>query len=112
MAEFVEVMRQRMRMCAAMGDNCSGCEFYKIGRSTASPRCIEVIENSPERAETIIMDWAAEHPEKTMKDVLLEKFPNAMLRDDGRPCVCAAYLGLGECIDNCKMHWRSPAKEE
>ena len=111
MAEFQEVLRQRNRMCKAMGDTCLDCELNKFARSN-NLGCLGAIVSAPHTAETIIMDWAAEHPEKTMKDVLLEKFPKAMLREDGMPCACVAYLGLGKCIDNCAKHWRSPAPEE
>lgn len=123
MAEFQEVMRQRKRMCKAMGDICLGCEFYKIGRST-SPRCLQVIVDTPYRAETIIMDWAAEHPEKSMKDVFFEKFPNAPRDELGDPRMCPLDVGYparpdgagyeGEChTENpCTGCWSRPAPEE
>ena len=115
MAEFVEVMRQRKRMCKAMGDICLGCELYKVGRST-SPRCVQVIVDNPDRAETIIMDWAAKHPEKTMKDVFFEMFPNAVKMDDGRPGLCLKWLGFtpirADCSVDCADCWNQPAPEE
>ena len=47
---------------------------------------------------------------KTRKDTLLEKYPDAQIRPDGIPEVCAAYLGLvaaceGQTMSDCVECW-------
>ena len=60
------------------------------------------IENSPDC-------WRL--PEiKTRKDTLLEKYPDAQIRPDGIPEVCAASLGLvaaceGQTMSDCVECW-------
>ena len=68
----------------------------------------------PHEAEAIVRKWAEEHPRKTRKDVLLEKFPNAILNDNGCPAACAKDLGLrqGYCLDNwCVDCWNTEVEE-
>lgn len=58
----------------------------------------------------IVRKWADEHPRKTRKDVLLEKFPNATLMDNnGGYMICAEYLGLcSNCgSNNCAKCWNT-----
>lgn len=48
----------------------------------------------PDEATKIVRKWADEHPRKTRKDILLEKFPNAKVSHTGRARICAYALGL------------------
>lgn len=108
MAEFVEVMRQWERLCATQ-NRCFECPMY---------HCRSRAMQNPDDFEESIMDWAAKHPEKTMKDVLLEKFPKAKLRDNGTPFTCPHYLGFPAmskvcvCPSQCAECWNRPAPEE
>lgn len=64
----------------------------------------------PLKATEIVRKWAEEHPRKTRKDVLLEKFPNATLMDNNRGyMICAEYLGLcSNCeSNNCAKCWNT-----
>ena len=65
MAEFVEVMKQRKRMCndCILDDLCDDCP-------------IEIINllSNPEKAQAFIMKWASEHPVKTNADKFKEVF--------------------------------------
>ena len=68
----------------------------------------------PDEATKIVRKWADEHPRKTRKDVLLEKFPNAILNDNGCPAACAKDLGLrqGYCPGNwCVDCWNTEVEE-
>ena len=57
--------------------------------------CEEFEIEHPLEATEIVRKWAEEHPQKTMKDILLEKFPNAKLDSSTqRPLACAYSLGL------------------
>ena len=64
MAEFCEVMRQWRRMCKSMQEKNMSCkEDCLLGHN---PTCGELEYASLEEinnAETVIMKWAAEHPE-------------------------------------------------
>ena len=63
----------------------------------------------------IVRKWAEEHPQKTMKDILLEKFPNAKLDSSTqRPLACAFALGLcPKCtpFDDCEECWNTEVEE-
>lgn len=68
----------------------------------------------PLEATEIVRKWAEEHPIKTRKDVLLEKFPNAKLKDKcGGYLICAKYLGLcSDCENNnCFECWNKGVEE-
>lgn len=60
MAEFQEVMRQNKRMCQSV--KCCKCDIYRLCGEDLS-KCQRFINNNPEKAEEVIMAWAAEHPE-------------------------------------------------
>lgn len=63
----------------------------------------------PLKATEIVRKWAEEHPRKTRKDVLLEKFPNATLMNNEGYMICAEYLGLcSNCeSNNCAKCWNT-----
>lgn len=62
----------------------------------------------------IVRKWSEEHPRKTRKDVLLEKFPNAEICKDGSPYSCCAALGMipkEQCSGNCMECWDMEVEE-
>lgn len=61
MAEFVKVIKERNRMCDHFISCGSGCPMYEV-INIALP-CHDWIYKHPEKAEHIILKWAAEHPE-------------------------------------------------
>lgn len=61
MAEFVKVVTEKNRMCAAHGEYCNGCPLTAESRGS-DISCPTFLEESPEEAEEIIIKWAAEHP--------------------------------------------------
>ena len=68
MAEFVEVMKQRNRICD--GYECDGgCPLNLEDIS-----CGNLMRNKPQEAEKIIMDWAKENPEMTRQEKFKEVF--------------------------------------
>lgn len=128
MAEFVEVMRHKVRMCK-QAVTCEECPMFKgfwgiASRLLPIEQCYAFVGRHPDEAESIIMDWAAKHPEKTMKDVFFEKFPNAPRDELGDPRMCPLDVGYparpdgagyeGEChTENpCTGCWSRPAPEE
>lgn len=89
MAEFVTVMKEFDRMCS---NRCKACPFSEKANLSACDCEYYVIER-PKEAEHLIMQWAAEHPQKTMLQRFKELFPHAQLAHDGTPVLCLRDLG-------------------
>lgn len=114
MSEF-NYLKEKARMLKSVGNGeiccyvkCSNCPLSIGNPYTVNCHVFEV--EYPNEAEAIVRKWAKEHPRKTRKDVLLEKFPNAILNDNGCPAACARDLGLtqGCCLDDwCKDCWNT-----
>lgn len=112
MAEFIEVMRHDSRMRREV----ESMEFLH--------RMEDLLSSDPARFERAVMRWAELHPEKTMKDVFFEKFPNAPRDECGEPRICPLDVGFparadgagyeGECHTEkpCTGCWDRPAPEE
>ena len=64
MAEFVEVMKQCSRMCKAhpAPRGCSECSIGSAKNGTEFG-CGSFVRKEPAKAEKLIMQWVAEHPE-------------------------------------------------
>lgn len=71
MAEFIEVMKQRERICAFY--DCEECPINSVnnGRDVT---CEPFITKYPQKAEELILKWAEEHPFKTNADKFVEVF--------------------------------------
>lgn len=103
MAEFIEVMRHDSRMRREV----ESMDFLH--------RMEDLLSSDPARFERAVMRWAELHPEKTMKDVFFEKFPNAHKKPDGIPYICVMHVGFKKpksCAINCSNCWSRPAPEE
>lgn len=118
MSEF-NYLKEKARMVKSIGishftygcaGDCQKCPLF----GNHEMNCMGFETKYPEEAAEIVRKWAEEHPVKTRKDVLLEKFPNAILDDNGCPAVCAKGLGLtqGRCFDDwCKDCWDTEVEE-
>lgn len=74
--------------------------------------CCDFEIEHPLEAIEIVRKWAEEHPRKTRKDVLLEKFPNAKLKEDGVPEACAESIGICTCkCESCTKCWNTEVEE-
>lgn len=65
MAEFQEVMKQRNRMCKhylSIDHNCKNCPLDRAKEGTML-QCFRYVAEYYQKAENVIMEWAAEHPE-------------------------------------------------
>lgn len=94
MAQFVEVMKQARRLCAACGGICndSNCP---LDNGEACRLNIDLDGEDYNELERIIMDWAAEHPEPvypSWEEAWNELFPQAKYI----PCP-VLYFGVGVC---------------
>lgn len=97
-----------------VGVECHECPLSRYNNGFNSICCDFEIEH-PIDATEIVRKWAEEHPRKTRKDVLLEKFPNAKLDSiTQRPSACAFTLGLcPKCtpFDDCEECWNTEVEE-
>lgn len=124
MAEFVEVMRQRAQMCKQYKYCYQGCILADLLEGCGTANCMEYAKVYPAEFESAVMTWAKNNPEKTMKDVFFEKFPNAPRDELGDPRMCPLDVGFparpdgagfeGECHteEPCTGCWNRPAPEE
>ena len=120
--KFIEAMKIRVRMCTKRpGDyfSCCGCPLSSNDNGF-DMNCAELLIYHPEKAEEILTKWAEEHPQKTILQDFLEKYPNAPLKKDGTPqYVCPYQLGYDksdDCIYEdtytcCKKCWNRPLEE-
>lgn len=109
------------RMCN--GTNCEDCPLHKAANTICLIGLIKdyEIENVAEQL-AVLREWVKEHPTKTYKDVLFEKFPKAALGVGATlPPMCRkALFGeklycdnfLGRDHQRCMECWNEPYKEQ
>ena len=87
-----------------------GCEDCPL--SVREFTCEQLEADCPLEATEIVRKWAEEHPRKMRKDILLEKFPNAKLTEDGVPEACAESIGICTCkCESCTKCWNTEVEE-
>lgn len=113
MAEFVEIMKQKKRMCKEIA-----CAFCEIGNDCMSGQdCIGYIVENPERAEEIIMQWACEHPIKTnadkFKEIINEAFGEGIVSTYATGCSFIKCPHPELICDSCEYRnfWNKEYKE-
>lgn len=121
--DAVKYFKERLRMVNSIGGIDGTCNYAKCticplyNDNNAKGICCSEFETLyPEKAVAIIEKWAAEHPQKTMLQDFLEKYPKAILsKRDGAPGIrpyniCPHYLGYGkgECNKDCTSCWNRP----
>jgi len=111
----VEYLKIKGRMTKNCTINCTKCPFDD-SNSSKHIDCMEFESKYPEQAVEIVEKWAKENPVKTYKSVLLEKFPNASLSENGVPRGCPRNLfniDNGQCpATTCVKCWNREYKEE
>ena len=95
-------------------DTCDNCLLYS-GNNITGLSCNKFILKCPEEAEEILTKWAEEHPQKTILEDFLEKYPNAKLDKNGFPKFCPFTLGFCDngcevCVD-VKDCWNRPLED-
>lgn len=102
MAEFVDVVKQKARMCRVI-NNCAVCNLSYHNNSKGL-NCTVFMMEHPEEAEKIIMEWAAAHPEPkypSWRDAWKQLFPQACYgMDVNFDCPCPKYFlpcGMVNC---------------
>ena len=104
--EFIEAMKIMKRMCEDDIIDCIDCPLSDSNNKTKET-CSNFIMLHPEEAEEILKEWAEEHPQKTILQDFLEKYPNAKLNEEGFPKYIAPYA-LGYAFDT---SWNRPLED-
>lgn len=109
-------LREKQRMCKQIRENCHVCPLGSANNGTGD-LCSNFISLSPAKSIEIVQEWSDEHPQKTMLEDFLEKYPNAPLNENGSPKVCPYLVGYedeGDCnrYGNCKICWDRPYEED
>lgn len=105
--EALKYLKEKERMCEKIGD-CNKCLLL----DSQMGNCIIREKYHPEKAVEIVEKWSVENPQKTILQDFLEKYPNALLNEDGTPESCCKNLGfppIGYCFETpCKDCWNRP----
>ena len=85
---YQEAMKIKKRICETVSYNCEDCYMAPGANS-----CNDFFANYADKAESLLKDWATEHPVKTNMDKLIEVFGEIQKYDDecehhcsNRPC--------------------------
>lgn len=87
MADFVEVIKIRKRMCESIRCNECGLSGVNNGKGTG---CENFSTRHPEQAQEIILKWAEERPIKTNADKFREMF--GLAEEEFNPATGCSYL--------------------
>lgn len=108
--DALEFIRERNRMCEALGENCEKCPAIKDGYCMAF--------QGTEGIVSIVEKWAKENPRKTRQSVFLEQWPEAKVGEDGVLTLCPYLVSSTHrnkygscrtpntpCSDCCREFW-------
>lgn len=108
--DAIMFLKEKRRMCDSYG-LCTTCPLYSWDKY-----CSAEMTNEPEEVIAIVEKWSNEHPQKTLKDDFLEKYPDAETNNYA-PIVCAKSV-YGSSVVNCGSYrsctdcWNRPLSEE
>jgi hypothetical protein len=102
------------RMCN--GTNCEGCPLHKAANTVCLIGLIKDYEIKKVAEQlAVLREWVQEHPQKTYKDVFLEKFPKATILDGNTTLICKnnVFGASYDCLrmSSCEKCWNEPYKE-
>lgn len=117
--EFKEYMKIKRRMVnynleeSYCDMSCSDCALSQI-KNGLGCFCGDFEMKDPEKAEEIVRQWEAKHPQKTYAQDFLEKFPKAKIGECKIPKACRQYV-YGRCCpehENCMDCWNEPMEDD
>lgn len=125
MAEMtaLEYLKEKYRMTKKCSICCADCPLSSENNTTGFA-CSDFQGVHPEIAISIVEKWSAEHPQKTILQDFLEKYPKAELTHNKFPEICPYSLGYAEnsqcvldmeeqfCSEECEECWNRPLEEE
>lgn len=100
--------REHKRMCESY-TSCYDCPFENKF-TFCSPSDLG-LEDITQEVIDLVQKWSDEHPQKTILEDFLEKYPNAQVDKDRIPTICPFKLGLEKYYDGicegrvCKQCW-------
>ncbi len=102
------------RMCRAHDEMCNNEKCPLSSRANGySVLCGDFVRKHPDKAEAIIDQWCAEHPQKTYLQDFLEKFPKAPKKENGEPRACRIEIYGGKCPPiPCSACWNEAMPED
>lgn len=85
-----KLLKEWKRMCDGMDDgSADGCEKCIGGKINCTCCAFEMSEEDIDTIVKMVEEWSEENPIRTYKDVLLEKFPNAIMSNSYNcPRIC------------------------
>lgn len=110
-------LQEKLRMCKSY-DRCSKCPMDEARKQEKAHNmwCSEFCEKIPKKAIEVIQLWSDSHPQKTMLDDFKEKYPNALLNENGIPRFCPYLVGYVDescctIYSGCVKCWNRPYEE-
>lgn len=106
----IKYLKEKHRICSIY-KLCGKCPLGKP-QNGKNVDCTKLEVEHTEKTVEIVEKWSKEHPQKTILQDFLERFPNVTLSSEGIPNYCALHFGyLDKCEENCSDCWNSPLVE-
>lgn len=119
-SKTVNFLKENDRMCHSIinGSECGTSCLLSYENNGTYCGCNEFMLHYPEKAIAIVQKWSDENPQRTYLSEFLERYPSALLNDDGVPnSVCPYDLGLmnkefcRKSRKTCIECWNQPVKD-
>ena len=106
-----------VRLCKHYKKGCRKCPLH-LSSNGMYLDCNDLILDSTDKANEIILKWCKEHPVETRQDKFLKMFPNARTDDDVLS-ICPQVINkdfpcqeeVKRCSDCCKEYWLAELEE-
>lgn len=113
--DAVKYLKTVRRMCNEQRKSHIDCEYcpFRIGTTGCQARWIGDSDLTIEQRVNTIEKWAKEHPEKTILQDFLEKYPKATPFKEGYSTICPERLGYNvSCAyGDCNDCWNKPLED-
>lgn len=121
--DAIKFLKEKNRMTKKCSIHCADCPLGSE-KNTTGFACGDLQREYPEIVVNIVEKWSAEHPQKTILQDFLEKYPKAELIHNKFPEICPYSLGYAEnrqcvldteerfCSEECEECWNRPLEEE
>lgn len=90
--DAIKFLKEKSRMTKKCSIHCVDCPLASENNTTGL-RCGDLQREYPEIVVNIVEKWSAEHPQKTLLQDFLEKYPKALIEDGAFPAACPFQLG-------------------
>lgn len=121
--DAIKFLKEKNRMTKKCSIHCADCPLGSE-KNTTGFACGDLQREYPEIVVNIVEKWSAEHPQKTILQDFLEKYPKAELIHNKFPEIFPYSLGYAEnrqcvldteerfCSEECEECWNRPLEEE